>query len=392
MLDRIFIVLESDKRPILVVRLQDIVPSQYIPVPPGLDKPTTSACEACGLKSKTLRREEDTHYQFRYLVALETLSTFPVIGSRTYVHPAITPDTFQSLIQMQTHNASKNGLRLAIIAFVTLGIAASGTVSTMQYASAASMANLWAVPVNSRVDDGNYQIVRLKFELDTGNPLEKTRITVDAGTPDEKVLEFNANGDILTADPAFVSVDGSIKIKTDGYVLTKLSGKYKIAIDKAALGVGEHDALAEIITTGETVTDDAHFRLRAGSSGQADLVAKFFGAPDNVKQDKKTMVFVKEANEGTGNAGEHTIAVYLSEDNVLDGSDLLVGEKDVENLKKGKDRMVPVQIELPDDAETGPAFLIVKVDGEDEIAETNEGNNSKSESITVVEWTDAFAN
>ena len=42
MLDRIFIVLESDKRPILVVRLQDIVPSLYIPVPPGLDQPTTS--------------------------------------------------------------------------------------------------------------------------------------------------------------------------------------------------------------------------------------------------------------------------------------------------------------------------------------------------------------
>ena len=325
-------------------------------------------------------------------MALETLSTFPAIRSSTYVHPAITPDTFQSLIQMQSHNASKNGLRLAVIAFVTLGIAASGTVSTMQYASAASMANLWAVPVNSRVDDGNFQILRLKFELDTGNPLEKIRITVDQGTPDEKVLEFNANGDVLTADPAFVSVDGSIKIKTDGYVLTKLSGKYKIAMDKEALGVGEHDALAEIITTGETTTDDAHFRLRAGSSGQADLVAKFFGSPDNVKQDKKTMVFVKEANEGTGNAGEHTIAVYLSEDNVLDGSDLLVGEKDVENLKKDKDRMVPVQIELPDDAETGPAFLIVKVDGDDDISETNEGNNSKSESITVVEWTDSFKN
>ncbi|HJS81265.1 MAG TPA: CARDB domain-containing protein, partial [Nitrososphaera sp.] len=268
---------------------------------------------------------------------------------------------------MQTHNASKNGLRLALIAFVTLGIAASTTVSTMQYASAASMANLWAVPVNSRVDDGNFQILRLKFELDTGNPLEKIRVTVDAGTPDEKVLEFNANGDVLTADPAFVSVDGSIKIKTDGYVLTKLSGKFKIAMDKEALGVGEHEALAEIITTGETTTDDAHFRLRAGSSGQADLVANFFSAPDNVKQDKKYSAFVKEANEGTGNAGEHMISVYLSEDNTLDAGDLLVGEKEVENLKAGKDRMVHVQVELPDDAETGPAFLIVKVDGDDDI-------------------------
>jgi hypothetical protein len=276
--------------------------------------------------------------------------------------------------------------------FLTLGIAGTGLMTSIQSAAAASSANLWAVPVNSRIDDGNFQILRLKFALDTGNPLDRIRITLDPGTLQEKVLEFDANGDIITADAAFVSVDGSVKIKTDGYSLTELSGKFKIAIDKTELTVGEHDALAEIITTGETVTDDAHFRLRAGSSGQADLVAKFFGAPDNVKQDKKYSAFVKEANEGTGNAGEHMISVYLSEDNTLDAGDLLVGEKEVENLKAGKDRMVHVQFELPDDAETGPAFLIVKVDGDDDISESNEGNNSKSEAITVIEWTDNFKN
>jgi hypothetical protein len=292
---------------------------------------------------------------------------------------------------MQTHNGRKYALRLAVIALLSLGIAASTTVSTIQSAAAASSANLWAVPVNSRIDDGNFQILRLKFALDTGNPLDRIRITLDPGTLQEKVLEFDANGDIITADAAFVSVDGSVKIKTDGYSLTELSGKFKIAIDKTELTVGEHDALAEIITTGETVTDDAHFRLRAGSSGQADLVAKFFGAPDNVKQDKKYSAFVKEANEGTGNAGEHMVSIYLSSDNVLDGSDELVGEKEVNNLKSGKDRMVHVQFELPDDADTGPAYLIVKVDGDNDVSESNENNNGKSEAITVIEWTDAFA-
>ena len=274
--------------------------------------------------------------------------------------------------------------------FLTLGIASSGLMASMQSAAAASSANLWAVPVNSRIDDGNFQILRLKFSLDTGNPLDRVRITVDPLTS-PKVLEFNGNGDVLTADPAFVSVDGSLKIKTDGYSLIKLSGKYKIAMDKLALGVGEHDAVAEVITTaGVEADDDAHFKLRAGSTGQADLVAKFFGAPDNVKQDKKYVAFVKEANQGTGNAGEHTISIYLSEDNVLDSGDELVGEKDVNNLKKGKDRMVMMQFELDDDAETGPAYLIVKVDGDDDVSETDENNNTKPEAITVIEWTDSF--
>ena len=296
------------------------------------------------------------------------------------------------LFEMAKLKTQADILRVSVMIFLTIGIAGTGLMTSIQSAAAASSANLWAVPVNSRIDDGNFQILRLKFALDTGNPLDKIRITLDPGTLEEKVLEFDANGDILTADPAFVSVDGSIKIKTDGYSLTELSGKFKIAIDKTELTVGEHDALAEIITTGETVTDDAHFRLRAGSSGQADLVAKFFGAPDNIKQDKKYSAFVKEANEGTGNAGEHMISIYLSSDNTLDAGDELVGEKEVDNLKSGKDRMVHVQFELADDADLGSAYLIVKVDGEDDVTESNEGNNDKSEAITVIEWTDAFAN
>ena len=46
--------------------------------------------------------------------------------------------------------------------------------------------------------------------------------------------------------------------------------------------------------------------------------------------------------KNNGNAGKHTINIYFSDDNVLDGSDLLVGSKDVQNLKSGKDAMVPV--------------------------------------------------
>lgn len=301
------------------------------------------------------------------------------------------PEYSKRLFEMAKLKTRAEILRVSAMIFLTLGIASSGLMATMQSAAAASSANLWAVPVNSRIDDGNLQILRLKFSSDTGNPLDFIRITLDpSGTP--KVLEFDASGNIISADPAFVSVDGSVKIKTDGYVLTKLSGKFKVGIDKTQLTVGEHDATAEIFTVGDPIplTDDAHFKLRAGSSGQADLVAKFFGATDNVKQDKKYSAFVKEANEGTGNAGEHTISIYLSEDNVLDSGDELVGEKEVNKLKSGKDRMVHVQFELDDDAETGGAFLIVKVDDGDDVNETNENNNTKPEAITVVEWTDAF--
>ena len=272
--------------------------------------------------------------------------------------------------------------------FVTLGIATATTASSIQYAAAASSANLWAVPVNSRIDDGNYQILRLHFNLDTGNALEKIRITLDPGTPDEKVLEFNGNAAILTADPAFVFVDGSIKFKTEGdgyYFLSKLSGKFKIAIDKTQLTVGEHDALAEIIRTGETVTDDAHFKLRAGEpAGQPDLTTDSFFAWHNIKLDKKHNAFVTVENIGTGNAGDNKVKVYLSDDNTFDAGDTEVGEKEMKKLQAGKDRMVIVKYELPDDTDLGPAFLIAVVDADEEVSESDEGNNISVREINVV--------
>jgi len=285
----------------------------------------------------------------------------------------------------------KDVLRLAVIAFVTLGIAASATVSTIGYAAAASNANLWAVPVNSRIDDGNNQILRLHFNLDTGNPLDKIRITLDEGTSEEKVLEFDGNGNVLTSDPAFVFVDGSIKIKTDGYLLTKLSGKFKIAIDKTQLTVGEHDALAEIITTGETVQDDAHFKLRAGSTGEADLTPEFLFAWPNIPTGEKRNAFVFEENIGTGNAGKHVVGIYLSEDNVLDGSDILVGDKEGKPLKSGKDTLLVVKFELPEDTDPGQAYIIVKLDSEDDVNESNEGNNELARQINVLAPVDALS-
>jgi hypothetical protein len=182
-----------------------------------------------------------------------------------------------------------------------------------------------------------------------------------------------------------VGVDGSIKVKTDGYSLIKLSGKFKIAMDKLALGVGEHEALAEIITTaGVEADDEAEFELRSGSSGQADLAVKFFGAPNNIKNDRTYVAFVAEKNQGTGNAGEHTISIYFSEDNVLDSGDELVGEKEVGNLKNGKFRLTMVPFEL-EDADPGQAYLIVKIDSEDDVSETNENNNTQPEKIKVKE-------
>lgn len=295
---------------------------------------------------------------------------------------------------MQKLNARQYVSRLAVIAFLTLGIASTSVVTSLQTASAASsMINLWAVPTNSCIDDGKLQFLRLKFTDTSGKALEKIRITLD-GT---RILEFDANGKVLFSDPAFVSVDGSTKVKLeteDGYLVVKqIKGKFKIGIDKTALSVGEHDALAEIFVEGQvtpTLSDEASFKLKDCESGKPDIKAEFYGAPNNIKQDKKYNTFFIERNIGTGNAGEHQVKVFLSSDDELDDDDVLVGEKNVNKLKKGNLKLVHVQIELPDDSDLGPMFLIAMADADEEQDEINENNNIEVEEINVTENKDKW--
>jgi hypothetical protein len=281
---------------------------------------------------------------------------------------------------MSNTQALRRG-KLAAMMFVTFSLAVSGLLAPIQTAAAAeSDANLWAVPVNSRIDDGRHQILKLRFHLDTGNEIDKIRITLD-GT---RVLEFEADGSIIIADPAFVSVEGSVKFDSDGYMISKVKGKFTIAIDKSKLTEGEHSALAEIIREGgETITDDAKFKLRPSKSAPSDLVPVFFRAPNNVEAGKKHSAILVEENEGISDSKDHTVKIYLSEDDVLDSGDLQVGQKHVDKIKAGKLKIMQVKFELPSDADLGSFHLIVKVDAKDQVSETNENNNTSSDSINV---------
>jgi hypothetical protein len=272
---------------------------------------------------------------------------------------------------------------------MVLAIGGASVASSAQVAAAASSeVNLWAVPVTSCIDDGKLQFLRLKFKLENVDPLESIKITIDPGTPGEKVLEFNGNGAVLSNDLGTVSIDGSINIKTDGYfLLALLSGKFKVGFDKMVLSAGDHDALAEIFTEGASSapSDTAEFTLKACGTGKPDLVAESYVAPNNIKQDKKYNTVFLETNGGNAKADKHTVKVYLSEDNVLDTStDQLVGESQTGKLPVNPVRVVHVKVEIPCGPETGDMFLIAWTDANKVVNESNEGNNVASDPVNVV--------
>lgn len=252
-------------------------------------------------------------------------------------------------------------------------------------AFADTSAKLKALPKESLVDDGNSQLLELKFKLDEGTLFEFVRVTIDEGTPNEKFVEFDAEGTILNADPedAFELVFGSVTMLSDGYAIGPAKGKFVISMNKMVLGEGIHHALAEVVLDGETLEATDDFLLKPSVPILPDLVAKYFFAPTTVKKPLKYMTFTIETNEGHAKAKEHKVQVYLSEDDELGAADKVIGQRGEEKLKAGWFSLVPVQIKVPKNTDAGEYSLIVKVDATGKIQEISEDNNTLSKETHV---------
>ena len=280
---------------------------------------------------------------------------------------------------------------IAVVAAFTLVFAAFSSTATMAYADE-SKAKLKALPKKSLVDDGNSQLLELKFKLEEGTLFQFVRITINPGESDEAVLEFDQLGNPIDPpvlpSPPFELVFGQVTMLSDGYyALEKAKGKFVIAMNKTELGPGEHEALAEVVLGGgeDPLVADAKFTLKPSVDLLPDLVAKYFFAPTTIKKPLHYMTFTIETNEGHKDAKGHKVTVYLSHDNTLGGNDKELGQKGNEKLKAGWFDLIPIKIKVPKNEDTGPHYLFVKVDSNNKIQELSEDNNilSKATNITA---------
>lgn len=242
-----------------------------------------------------------------------------------------------------------------------------------------SSAKLKALPKKSLVDDGNSQLLELKMKLRGGDILKQIEVLVDG----ESVVVFEADLTIVSSGPAFEEVFGQVEVSSDGYCIEGGKGKFVIAMDKEALGEGDHGAMVNVVLEGKTLTATDNFTLKASEPILPDLDAKIFYAPSTVKKPLKYMTFTIESNEGSIKASEHMVKVYLSEDNAIGSSDEVVGDNHAQKLKAGWFNLIPVQIKLPQDTVAGDYNLIVKVDAANSIEEISETNNELSRATEV---------
>ena len=276
----------------------------------------------------------------------------------------------------------------AILAATTLVFSAVPAITRSAYAD--SGAELKALPKKSLVDDGNNQLLELKFKLEEGTLFNFVRITIDKDGAEPKVLEFDAEGNFINAaDPAFQFVFGKISmLSNDGYALGKSTGKFEIVMDKLELGEGEHTANAEVVLNGgdDTLTAEDSFLLKPSVPILPDLVAKYFFAPTTIKMPLKYVAFTIETNEGHAEAKEHKVNLYLSNDNSLSAGDKQLDQSNVEKLGAGWFKLVPSMFKVPKNTENGAHYLIVKVDATDKVQELSEDNNMLSKATNITPY------
>ena len=91
------------------------------------------------------------------------------------------------------------------------------------------------------------------------------------------------------------------------------------------------------------------------------------------------------SNQGSGDAnGNFTVKSYISTDNTLNGNDIQDGVITTGNYSAGlTETNVPGGSTIPANLADGSYYLIVKVDADDDISESNEGNNTIAAPFTV---------
>jgi len=121
-------------------------------------------------------------------------------------------------------------------------------------------------------------------------------------------------------------------------------------------------------------------------NNQPDLDLADLRSPDEGDAGSVVNFTVDLKNIGTATAsGDYVIGFYLSNNNTLSSNDTRVGVINTGNTPVGTINNVPASISIPASFPPGDYFLIGKADINNDIDESNEGNNTIRRPITVEE-------
>jgi len=275
-------------------------------------------------------------------------------------------------------NSSKRKLSYVLLAttisFLLLG---STTLSAIPAYAATGSLHLNVSPKKSQLSVGNDIVLHGQFKTDVGNDIHSVMVTI-LGASQE--LEFDKNGNVLVPDTAFGPVTTKLTIQgkktNDPYEISKQILQFWVPIKKSVLGVGDYTALVEVVTTGGSFEAPEDFKIvdkTNGSGGGSNLsvvtvIVNTSGSSNNVS------VVAVVINKGKSNSGIFSVNAFLSNNNLLDGNDVSIGNVNVNSLGGGNTSIVMISGHVAGKL-SNSQFLLLNVDGGNSVAEDDENDN-----------------
>jgi subtilase family serine protease len=115
----------------------------------------------------------------------------------------------------------------------------------------------------------------------------------------------------------------------------------------------------------------------------SDVAVTAFTAPALAGAGAPLSVNDTTTNQGGGPVDSTTTKFYLSVNNVLDGTDTLLGSRAVPALAAGAASTGATTVTIPSNVVTGTYYLIARADAEDTAVETLETNNTAMRTVQI---------
>jgi subtilase family serine protease len=114
-----------------------------------------------------------------------------------------------------------------------------------------------------------------------------------------------------------------------------------------------------------------------------DLIASGLTKPTSVSSGTVVTLTDTTKNQGGATPNTSTTYLYFSTNTALDAADTLLGSRVVPALGAGATSSSPMNVTIPAGLATGTYYIIVKVDGDNTVSESNETNNLLAVAISV---------
>jgi hypothetical protein len=131
---------------------------------------------------------------------------------------------------------------------------------------------------------------------------------------------------------------------------------------------------------------------RSAASSWTDLQADGMGGPpiQMLPIDQAIDLHYSFVNGGSVAVGPVAVRYYLSDDFIIDSSDIEIGTDDLSNVPLGRIEDALISVTVPAGTPEGTYYLAYVIDADDEVAETDETNNTEFLHLPVFVFTEGL--